>query len=248
MIWLHDAVRLPRRRRSIAIVGASCSLSSAADWPRRARFEGMPAHKATAPHTRPRVGGCRQWGMSWPAGYFPAGAVLSPRATPCCPGHCPECPRESRPWTCSTPVDGHRIQKLELDPSASARAEGVAPGLVFSHDGRHVLLATANKDAIVELGWEATAQHLTIEKSFPLPAGSYPQTVAISPKTKIAYTPRANWPIPLCRSISPPAKPQAWRRVPTRTCRAEPGRADGVCVQPERERLCRFPSALTARR
>ncbi|RVU21326.1 hypothetical protein EOT10_25200 [Streptomyces antnestii] len=126
-------------------------------------------------------------GKQQAAGFFPANAVLSPD------GHSVVVPNIVRNANGKQTVqvldagDGKLVQELELDTSNTSVPQGVAPGLVFSHDGKQAFLATASKNAILVLDWDSAARKLSVRRSLPLPKGAYPQTVAVSPDDKTVY-------------------------------------------------------------
>ncbi|MGH3570848.1 MAG: bifunctional YncE family protein/alkaline phosphatase family protein [Pseudonocardiaceae bacterium] len=84
-------------------------------------------------------------------------------------------------------VTGDLVQELELNPDDKTKREGVAPGLVFSHDGRQVFLATAKKDSVLVFDWDAAGRKLMWNKTLALPDGAYPQTVALSPDDRVVF-------------------------------------------------------------
>ncbi|WP_427015843.1 beta-propeller fold lactonase family protein [Pseudarthrobacter sp. P1] len=122
-----------------------------------------------------------------PAGFFPANAVLSPNGKVLLVPNIVKNSNNKQTVQVIEARDGDVLQELELDNANTTVPQGVAPGLVFSHDGKHVYLATANKDAILVLDWDAAGQKLSINRSLKLPAGSYPQTVAISTDDATVY-------------------------------------------------------------
>ncbi|MBT8160669.1 MULTISPECIES: beta-propeller fold lactonase family protein [Arthrobacter] len=121
------------------------------------------------------------------AGYFPANAVLSPDGKALLVPNIVKNANNKQTIQVMEVKDGDLLQELELDNSNGAVPQGVAPGLVFSHDGKQVFLATANKNSILVLDWDASAQKLSVNRSLKLPAGSYPQTVAVSQDGKTVY-------------------------------------------------------------
>jgi YVTN family beta-propeller protein len=125
------------------------------------------------------------------AGFFPANAVLSPDGTAVLvpdivcntPGETVRNANSTQTVQVMDTKDGRLIQQVEL----TGPGQGVAPGLAFSHDGSHVYLATANKDAVVVFNWDRSARKLTLQKTLTLPKGTYPQGVAVSPDDKTVY-------------------------------------------------------------
>ncbi|GAB3569785.1 hypothetical protein GCM10027405_33540 [Arthrobacter alkaliphilus] len=126
-------------------------------------------------------------GQQKAAGFFPANAVLSPDGKALLVPNIVKNANNKQTVQVIEVKDGDVLQELELDNSNSAVPQGVAPGLAFSHDGKQVFLATANKNAILVLDWDASAQKLSVNRSLKLPAGSYPQTVAVSQDDKTVY-------------------------------------------------------------
>ncbi|NYG08668.1 YVTN family beta-propeller protein [Phycicoccus badiiscoriae] len=126
-------------------------------------------------------------GSTHPAGSFPANAVLSPDDKAVL---VPGVIRNAHSRQTVDVLDsrtGALLQEVELNPDDAAKREGVAPGLVFSHDGRRVYLATANKNSVLGFNWDSAAHRLTLAKTLALPDGSYPQTVTVSPDDKKVY-------------------------------------------------------------
>ncbi|MEU6663360.1 beta-propeller fold lactonase family protein [Streptomyces sp. NPDC046821] len=121
------------------------------------------------------------------AGFFPANAVLSPDGQSLVVPNIVRNAHGKQTVQVLDAGDGKLVQELELDTSNSSVPQGVAPGLAFSHDGKHAFLATAGKNAVLVLDWDSAARKLSVNKSLPLPKGSYPQTVAVSPDDKTVY-------------------------------------------------------------
>jgi YVTN family beta-propeller protein len=126
-------------------------------------------------------------GVQRPAGFFPANAVLSPDGRAVLLPGVVRNHNNKQTVDVLDPATGNLLQEFQVDPDDKTKHEGVAPGLVFSHDGRTVYLATANKDAVLALAWDASARRLSPHGVFTLPAGAYPQTVAVSPDDKTVY-------------------------------------------------------------
>lgn len=126
-------------------------------------------------------------GVQKAAGYFPANAVLSPDGKALLVPNIVKNANNKQTVQVMEVKDDDILQELELDNSNGSVPQGVAPGLAFSHDGKQVFLATANKNAILVLDWDASAQKLSVNRSLKLPSGSYPQTVAVSQDDKTVY-------------------------------------------------------------
>lgn len=123
-------------------------------------------------------------GTQKPAGFFPANAVLSPDGSAVI---VPDIVKDANGKQTVQVMDaknGSILQQVELDNNSK---QGVAPGLVFSHDGTHAYLATANENTIVVFGWDKTSRQLTVENTISLPDNTYPQGVAVSPDNKTLY-------------------------------------------------------------
>ncbi|MCW2876573.1 MAG: beta-propeller repeat-containing protein [Sphaerisporangium sp.] len=126
-------------------------------------------------------------GVTKPAGFFPANAVLSPdeRAV-----LLPSIIRNANNRQAVEVLDartGETLQEYELDPDASGKQEGTSPGIAFSHDGTKVFLATAGKHSVLVFTWDAAARKLALSRTLALPDGTEPQSVAPSPDDKIVY-------------------------------------------------------------
>lgn len=158
---------------------------------------GLAAAIGGAPHAGPQGDGTAYTPAGWkvtpageqkPAGFFPANAVLSPDGSALL---VPNVVRNRNGKQTVQVMDSHSgasLQELELDTGNKAIPQGVAPGLSFSHSGNQVFLATANLNSILVLGWDSGAHRLAVQRALPLPSGSYPQTVAVSPDDKTVYT------------------------------------------------------------
>jgi YVTN family beta-propeller protein len=122
-----------------------------------------------------------------PAGFFPASVVLSPdERAALLPGVIRN-QHDKQTVEVLDAVTGDLLQELELNPEDKTKREGVAPGLVFSHDGKQVFLATAKKDSVLVFDWNAAARRLMWNKTLALPDGAYPQTVALSPDDRVVF-------------------------------------------------------------
>ncbi|MCZ8516441.1 beta-propeller fold lactonase family protein [Paenibacillus filicis] len=122
-------------------------------------------------------------GSQKPAGFFPANAVLAPDGKAVLVPNIVKNENGKQSVQVMDAMDGSLIQQVEVDGTG----QGVAPGLVFSHDGSHVYLATANKQSVVVFGWDSSTHKLTFQRSLKLPGGTYPQEVAVSPDDKTIY-------------------------------------------------------------
>ncbi|MCZ8516582.1 carbohydrate-binding protein [Paenibacillus filicis] len=83
--------------------------------------------------------------------------------------------------------DGSLIQDFDLRSGDHSIRQGGGPGLIFSHDGRNIYLATANKNSVLVFDWDASVSKLKLNRQIDLPSGSFAQTVAISPDDKTLY-------------------------------------------------------------
>ncbi|OIK10874.1 hypothetical protein BIV60_19615 [Bacillus sp. MUM 116] len=117
------------------------------------------------------------------AGYYPINAVLSPDASAVLIPNIIKNQNGKQTVQVMDAKDGSLIQMVEL----TGAGQGVAPGIAFSHDGSHVYLTTANKDAVVVFGWDNSSRKLTIQKTLMLPKGTYPQGVAVASDDKTIY-------------------------------------------------------------
>ncbi|MCZ8517609.1 bifunctional YncE family protein/alkaline phosphatase family protein [Paenibacillus filicis] len=122
-------------------------------------------------------------GNQKPAGFFPANAVLSPNGKAVLVPGIVKNGNGKQTVQVLDASNGDLIQELEL----SGAGLGVGPGLTFSHDGSRVYLATANMNTVVVFGWDSAQSKLAIQKTLPLPSGTYPQGVAVSPDDKTVY-------------------------------------------------------------
>ncbi|MDP5226303.1 MULTISPECIES: beta-propeller fold lactonase family protein [Arthrobacter] len=121
------------------------------------------------------------------AGYFPANTVTSPDGSAVVVPNIVVDENGKQTVQVLSSQDGSLLQQLELNGSDGKTPQGVAPGAVFSPDGKQLYLATANKNAVLVLDWDAAAHKLSVNRSLKLPSGSYPQTVAVSPDGKTVY-------------------------------------------------------------
>jgi YVTN family beta-propeller protein len=122
-------------------------------------------------------------GVQKPAGFYPANAVLSPDGQALLVPDIVGNHNGRQAVQVLDAKEGSLIQDLEL----TASDEGVAPGLAFSHDGKHVYLATANKNTVVVFGWDSGAKKLTIQQKLTMPNNTFPQNVAVAPDDKTVY-------------------------------------------------------------
>jgi YVTN family beta-propeller protein len=124
-------------------------------------------------------------GIQKPAGFFSVNVVLSPDERAVLVPGVVRNQHDKQTIDVLDAVTGDLVQEVELDPSVKDKREGVAPGLVFSHDGKHVFVATAKKDSVLVFDWDADGRRLSWDKTLVLPDGAYPQTVAVSPDDSI---------------------------------------------------------------
>ncbi len=126
-------------------------------------------------------------GSTHQAGFFPANAVLSPDDTAVLVPGVIRNANGKQTVDVLDSLTGALLQEVELNPDDATKHEGVAPGLTFTHDGTRVLLATANKNSVLVLPWDAAARRLGAPTALLLPDGAYPQTVTTSPDDATAY-------------------------------------------------------------
>jgi YVTN family beta-propeller protein len=126
-------------------------------------------------------------GVQKPAGFFPANVVLSPdeRAV-LLPGVIRNQDNKQTVEVLDAGT-GDLVQELELNPDDNTKREGVAPGLVFSHDDKEVFLATAKRDSVLVFDWDAASRQLRWNKTLALPNGAYPQTLTLSPDDRVVF-------------------------------------------------------------
>ncbi|MDQ4504215.1 beta-propeller fold lactonase family protein [Sinomonas sp. ASV322] len=127
-------------------------------------------------------------GVQKTAGFFPANAVLSPDGEAVLVPNIVRNANGKQTVQVLEAKDGDVLQELELDTSNRNVPQGVAPGIAFSPDGKQVFLATAGKNSILVLDWDAATKKLSVNRSIKLPSGSYPETVAVAPDGKTVYT------------------------------------------------------------
>jgi YVTN family beta-propeller protein len=150
-------------------------------------FEDHPGPSAGASAYLPMGWRVTPAGTQKPAGFFPINVVLSPDdQAAILPGIVLN-EHNKQTLDVLDSATGSVIQTVELDPRDEAERDGAGPGLIFSHDGTKVYLATANRNSVLMFDWAKTAHKLTRRKTLNLPDGAYPQSVALSADDRVLF-------------------------------------------------------------
>lgn len=181
--------RSPRWRRPVAAIAtAACLAVGAASAVAGVAFLQHAGPQGDGTAVTPAGWAVTPAGTQVSAGYFPSNAVLSPDGSALLVPNIVRNANGKQTVQVLEASDGDVVQELELDTSNTNVPQGVAPGLVFSPDGKQVYLATANKNSILVLDWDSAAKKVSVNRALKLPSGTYPQMVAVSPDGKTVYT------------------------------------------------------------
>jgi YVTN family beta-propeller protein len=126
-------------------------------------------------------------GSQEPAGFFPVNVVLSHDEQAVLVPSIVLDEHDKQTLDVIDATTGKLIQTTEVDSGNKNKRDGVGPGLIFSHDGTKVYLATANRDSVLVFDWSETTHKLTWHKTLNLPDGAYPQSVALSADDRVLF-------------------------------------------------------------